>query len=588
MSLFGAIAAGITGLDSNAQALGSISANISNLNTVGYKRNETRFQTLVSPGQGGFSQPSGVLPSVRNLVDQQGLMQTSSNSTHLGINGEGFFVVADIFNPTNTTGTFQFTRAGQFEANKDGNLVNTSGFFLRGWAIDESTGAITDDRGSLTATETVNVADIAGTATATANVNLEMNLNSQEAVTSAPTLTSIFAADTGKTITGNSNLDGTDLTAATRLANGDTITITVQHAAGTLTGGGGSLTGDAQTSGAITFTFNTTPVATSNQFRTLNQLKALIDSNVGMNATVNGGVLTLTGDPRSELVLAETGDGDHVFGAAGTTADTYEPTSSALNMASGAITPSFKRSVQIFDSKGAAHTLSLAFLKSNHANTYYAEIFMEPSGDTSNAVVDGIIAHGRIRFNTDGTIDTGGTDAALRGVLNGGTDLTINYSTAQGSTTPQTIKLGIGTNGKADGITQFAAASNLKEFTVDGAIFGQLASISVNDKGVLTALFDNGTSRDLYKLPIATFTNANGLDPSNKNTYIQTTTSGSFNLKEAGDGAGSVSPASFEASTVDLADEFTDMIITQQAFSANGKVVSVGTDLLDEVIRLIR
>ena len=111
MSLFGAIAAGITGLDSNAQALGSISANISNLNTVGYKRNETRFQTLVSPGQGGFSQPSGVLPSVRNLVDQQGLMQTSSNSTHLGINGEGFFVVADIFNPTNspivTRTTFQ-------------------------------------------------------------------------------------------------------------------------------------------------------------------------------------------------------------------------------------------------------------------------------------------------------------------------------------------------------------------------------------------------------------------------------------------------------------------------------------------------
>jgi len=584
MSLFGAIAAGMTGLDSNAQALGSISANISNLNTVGYKRNETRFQTLVSPGLGGLNKPSGVLPSARNLIDQQGLMQTSSTSTHMGITGDGFFVVADISNPTNTTGTFQYTRAGQFEPDKDGNLVNTSGFFLRGWAIDPTNGTITDDRGSLTATETVNIADVAGSATVTSNVSLEMNLNSEEAITGAPTQNTIIAAATGQTVTGTTALNSAAVAAGSQLANGDAVTITVTNAGAT-----NLAAGNDQTSGTITFTFNSAPDATANQFSTLNELKALIDSNVGMSASVVGGTLTVTGDPRSTLVTAVgAGNGARLLTAT-TNAATYVPTASATNMASGAITPSFKRSVQIFDSKGAAHTLSFAFLKSNHANTYYTEVFMEPAGDTNLAIVDGIIAHGRIRFNTDGTIDIPNTDAAFQGTDNGGNDLTINYSTAQGATTPQTIKLNLGTNGGADGITQFAAASSLDEFTVDGAIFGQLASISVNDGGTITALFDNGTSRDLYKLPIATFTNANGLDNLGKNTFQQTTTSGAFNLKEAGTGgAGNVSPASFEASTVDLADEFTDMIITQQAFSANGKVVSVGTELMDEVIRLIR
>ena len=81
----------------------------------------------------------------------------------------------------------------------------------------------------------------------------------------------------------------------------------------------------------------------------------------------------------------------------------------------------------------------MAFLKSNHANTYYTEVFIEPAGDTNLAIVDGIVAHGRIRFNTDGTIDIPNTDATFQGAENGGSDLTINYSTAQGATTPKPL-----------------------------------------------------------------------------------------------------------------------------------------------------
>ena len=89
-----------------------------------------------------------------------------------------------------------------------------------------------------------------------------------------------------------------------RLANGDAITITVTNAGAT-----NLAPGNDQTSGAITFTFNTAPDATSGQFSTLNELKALIDSNVGMSASVVGGTLTVTGDPRSSLVVAVANNG---------------------------------------------------------------------------------------------------------------------------------------------------------------------------------------------------------------------------------------------------------------------------------------
>jgi flagellar hook protein FlgE len=79
------------------------------------------------------------------------------------------------------------------------------------------------------------------------------------------------------------------------------------------------------------------------------------------------------------------------------------------------------------------------------------------------------------------------------------------------------------------------------------------------------------------------------LQPRTGNSFIQTTSSGTFNLQQAGIGtAGLVAPASIEASTVDLAEEFTDMIIVQQAFAASGRVITTGDEMLDEVIRLKR
>lgn len=552
MSIFGAMFSGVSGLNANAQQMGAIADNISNVNTTGYKRTETRFKTLVTtPATATFYTPGGVASTIHNLIDRQGLLQASQSNTHLGIVGQGFFVVADVVGANNTTGTFQYSRAGEFEPDKDGNLRNTAGFFLRGWRID-STGAITSNRSDLAATETVNVTGLTGTASATSAVTIQANLQASQAVTNAPSDVTTATVATADTL----------LTAATpALTNGDTITVQIGA------------------NPVSTFTF-VTGVPAANQFNSLNQLASLINAASGMVASVSGTALTVTGDPGSTLTVAGTGAAN-LFGAASTvTAATYNPASSTLNMASNSVTPDFERSVQIFDSKGGARTLTFAYLKSQFANQWYTEVHIEPSSDVTT--LNGIIASGTTAFNTDGTFDTNNTTAALTGAI------TVPWAPVLG-VAAQTVTINFGTAGQANGLSQFDSASQLVGFDVNGALFGQLAGVTVDELGTVTAQFDNGISQDLYRLPIATFSNPNGLQPRTGNSFIQTTKSGTFNLQEAGIGtAGLVAPASIEASTVDLAEEFTDMIITQQAFAANGRVITTGDEMLDEVIRLKR
>lgn len=552
MSIFGAMFSGVSGLNANAQSMGTIADNISNVNTTGYKRTETRFKTLVTtPPTATFYTPGGVQATIHNLIDRQGLLQASQSNTHLGLVGQGFFVVADIVGANNTTGTFQYTRAGEFEPDKDGNLRNTAGFFLRGWRIDAN-GNITSNRSDLSATETVNITGLTGTASATTAVSIQANLQASQAVTSAPSDVTTATVTNGDT----------DLSTATpALANGNTITVQIGA------------------NPVQTFTFTTgTPAA--GEFNTLNQLAALINAASGMVASVSGGTLTVTGDPGNDLIVAGTGAAN-LFGAASTTtAATYNPASSTLNMASNSVTPDFERSVQIFNSKGGARTLTFAYLKSQFANQWFTEIHIEPASDVTTT--DGIIASGTTAFNTDGSFNSTNTTAALTNAIN------IPWAPVLG-VAAQSVTVNFGTNATANGLSQFDSASQLVGFDVNGALFGQLAGVTVDELGVVTAQFDNGISQNLYKLPVATFSNPNGLQPRTGNTFIQTTKSGTFNLQEAGIGSAElVAPASIEASTVDLAEEFTDMIITQQAFAANGRIITTGDELLDEVIRLKR
>ncbi|MEE9210605.1 MAG: flagellar hook-basal body complex protein [Kiloniellales bacterium] len=177
MSIFGAMFAGVTGLNANSQALGMIADNIANVNTIGFKATKAQFFTLVTQAASRTTYtPGGVSSSPAQGIDRQGLLQSSASKTDIAIAGRGFFVVNEAATPTSGN-EFLFTRAGSFNPDENGNLVNTAGYYLQGWPLSNGT-TLPTNTSTLSSVTTINVANLAGTATPSSNVTLALNLPS--------------------------------------------------------------------------------------------------------------------------------------------------------------------------------------------------------------------------------------------------------------------------------------------------------------------------------------------------------------------------------------------------------------------------
>jgi len=147
----------------------------------------------------------------------------------------------------------------------------------------------------------------------------------------------------------------------------------------------------------------------------------------------------------------------------------------------------------------------------------------------------------------------------------------------------------IGNYNETDGMQQLGDAYQLNYVRQDGNRFGNFAGISVAENGVVTALFDNGVQTPIFMIPVATFVNPNGMDPLTGNVFQQTDTSGLPVVREGGTaGAAAIAQATREASTVDLGEEFTNMITTQRAYSAASKIITTSDEMLEELIRIKR
>ncbi len=176
MSIFGAMVAGVSGLSAQSQALGMISDNIANMNTVGYKGVTANFATLVTQAAGSSTHtPGGVMSNTLQKIDQQGLLQSTNSATDIALAGNGFLVVNGASDPT--TGEYLFTRAGSFLPDEEGNLVNTGGYYLQGWPLDSS-GNLPANTSVLGSTETINVSNLSGVATPTQVMSMGLNLPS--------------------------------------------------------------------------------------------------------------------------------------------------------------------------------------------------------------------------------------------------------------------------------------------------------------------------------------------------------------------------------------------------------------------------
>ncbi len=483
MSINSALLAGVSGLTANASALAAISQNIANVNTIGYKRTASEFSTVVNSQTSGTGYSAGgVQSSARHFISQTGQLQRTSSSTDLGIDGAGFFVVADKAEDLVPTDTRLFTRAGAFTPDKFGFLRNTSGLYLQGWPID-SNGNINTDPSDLNRLRSINIGNVGGTAEPTTRIQINANLNDAQEIN--PDLATYDATDPAFSLSPYNRTDET-------------------------------------------------PTGFNHDFR-------------------------LT--------------------------------------------------VPVSDSKGGQRTVAISFLKSDVPNEWFAEIHAVPATDVEGTgTVPGQLASGRVRFTSEGRLDiaamTGATVPPVTPPAEGWLFADFNNPSitlaASNDTTPgvakwataegidaQTISFDLNTS--PGGLSQLNTASGVLSTTTNGTAFGNLSAIKIDDKGFVTASFDNGVTRQIAQLALATFTSPDNLTEVSGNAYQVSQGSGTFNLKTAASGgAGAVASSQLEASNVDLSAEFTGLITTQRAYSASSKIITTADEMLAELISIKR
>jgi flagellar hook protein FlgE len=353
MSLYGALYSGVSGLKAQGSAIGIVSDNISNLNTVGYKQGSAQFETLVNNSASTVAyNPGGVLARNRYLVDKQGLFQASDSPTDIAISGSGMLVV----NRSNASnGDFLYTRAGSFRQDSEGNFINSSGFFLQGWPLDRD-GRLPGEAGNLNTAafanldslETVNVESSSGIAAATTTIEIGANLDASQTIYPGSGRESAFrstgfnediaakdvivpftgvAGTTGALASGDSisvttagpagsfthtfTYGGVEVTTALPLANfggvaGNNITTTTQtfYPSGSApTGTDATFTINTQTTGTVTFTYTqSSPNPFLQQFNSLQSLANAINEVNGLSARIVGTQIYIAPDDANEAL----------------------------------------------------------------------------------------------------------------------------------------------------------------------------------------------------------------------------------------------------------------------------------------------
>jgi flagellar hook protein FlgE len=290
------------------------------------------------------------------------------------------------------------------------------------------------------------------------------------------------------------------------------------------------------------------------------------------------------------------GDYDPTLGAAGSTnMAVYLEDQLAASPSGIGKQPSFSRDVQVYDSLGRPQTITVAFARADptggagEENRWYVEVFADPAKLNGASHANGLIAHGTLDFNEDGSL----ADPAILTKVPafGGTtgqEIEIDWIDSNGAANSR-IQLGFGEADTTTGLTQFSSPSDVGFVTQNGAEVGELNGVRIDEEGFVMASFTNGEERKLYRLPVATFPNPSALDPRSGNVYSQTDVAGEYNLRYAGNGgAGNITPSSLEAANVDIADEFSKMIVTQRAYSASSKIISTADQLLEELLRITR
>ena len=582
MGLFGSLFTGVSALFAQSQNTAIISNNIANISTTGFKRSEAAFESLVTTESRLSTYSPGTVTVNRiQRVDQQGSLQQTSSSTDAAISGNGFFPVK---REDDAQQEFLYTRAGQFSEDSQGILRNAAGFALFGWPIDAN-GNLPANQGDLTSLSVVDVAFLGGLTRPTSSAELSINLDADEidqtlgaAVTGPSDFTrgltvfdslgssQVLTLNFTKTFGPQATAAGTvgdllatdDLTTDVGLTAGDQINIS-SDLGGPLTltvvAGAPAVAGEVQTVNDIITEINGAGLGVTAGLANDGELIIQRDDFVAGTETLT--LENLTGTPLTGLgitlaVNPETFTADNLTGGPyDNGAPTDSPPYSTGDLATGHVFPGFQ------------------FLPGdtqyNNRGWWQLDI-LHPDGTS--------LSRGLLNFNGDGTLN-------VLPDSSGNIDVNLSQIDWGNGSEPQNIDLDI------ERFSQFSGNYDVIFSDQNGAELGLRTGVEIDRDGVVSARFSNGATAELYKIPLVTFANANGLTEVSGTAYSESQASGEENLREAGrGGAGFVEPSTLEASNVDLADEFARLIISQRAFGAGTRVINTVDQMTEDLLRL--
>lgn len=624
---------GVSGLKSHQTRMDVIGNNVANVNTTGYKSSRTTFADTLSQTMTGASAPTdnlgGTNPKQVGLgtgvasIDTlftDGSVQSTGKNTDLCLSGNGLFVVSK--------GVQKFyTRDGAFEFDADGNYVLPgSGMFVQGWTATDGVLNTSGAAGNITIPAGKSMASKVSTK-ATYSNNLNSSAATIKTITGGTTTTAIkyytVAADGSVTAT-------TSLPVALTLADGTTPTAT----SGTYTVGGnyttsvtsGSLVKNAANTIDLTLadgtkipssdlTNGSTYTAGSSYTKTLGASDSVTKSanNTLVITLASGGTATIANG--TTYKIGDTNGGSTITGITETSNISQMDYTSAVSKMNAPYVTSSKASatspvtltmsdgttvtetsgtyslgnsqpitttIDVFDTLGNKHSIPVYFTKtatsSTTGNTWTVSLGTDdltagtaqkasiPEKDGTTTVVS--MNNTALQFNTSGKYTSGSGNQATLTLTNG----------ANGT---QSITIDL------SALTQYSGASTVNG-KADGNAAGTLSSVSIDSSGIVTGSYSNGVKQAEAQVAIAQFNNASGLTKTGNSLYQESNNSGTANIKTAGDLGVTITPSALEMSNVDIANEFSDMIITQRGFQSNSKIITVGDEMLETLIGMKR
>ena len=237
--------------------------------------------------------------------------------------------------------------------------------------------------------------------------------------------------------------------------------------------------------------------------------------------------------------------------------------------AGGYYYPSTVTTATVYDSLGGVHSIPVLFTKTE-ANTWKlslpndADPYIIEEADGTQTKVS--LTSKNLTFDTSGTYTDGDGSLSIT-YGNGAADQKVSINLA--------------------GLTQYIGSSTISGDT-DGHAAGTLASVSIDTSGIITGTYTNGVKQAEAQVALAQFNNAAGLTKTGDSLYQESNNSGVANVKTASALGVTLTPSALEMSNVDMANEFSDMIITQRGFQGNSKIITVSDEMLETLINMKR